>query len=109
LLFQVALDQSIAAPSMLALFFSATTLMAGGSTTDVKHKIEESWWPTLLTSWKGELFLSVSLQRPSCSDARLELAVWIPVQAINMAFVPPQQRLLFVNVVNLGWNTYLSL
>ncbi len=72
---------------MVALFFSSTTLMAGGSTQDVKRKLDESWWSTLKTSW----------------------GVWIPVQALNMALVPPQQRLLFVNVVNLAWNTFLSL
>lgn len=36
-------------------------------------------------------------------------AVWIPVQSINMAFVPPPQRLLFVNVVSIFWNTFLAL
>lgn len=77
---KVALDQGLAAPNMLALFFSATTLMAGGSTTDVKKKLEDSYWSTLKTSW----------------------ALWIPVQGINMALVPVQQRLLFVNVVSIA-------
>lgn len=77
---KVALDQGLAAPNMLALFFSATTLMGGGSTTDVKKKLENSYWDTLKTSW----------------------ALWIPVQGINMALVPVQQRLLFVNVVSIA-------
>lgn len=77
---KVALDQGLAAPNMLALFFSATTLMAGGSTGDVKKKLEDSYWSTLKTSW----------------------ALWIPVQGINMALVPVQQRLLFVNVVSIA-------
>ncbi|EPQ25916.1 uncharacterized protein PFL1_06590 [Pseudozyma flocculosa PF-1] len=83
---KVALDQLVAAPNMTALFFTATTLMAGGSTGDVKAKLNESWWSTLKTGW----------------------AVWVPVQAVNMAFVPPNQRLLFVNVVSIFWNTFLS-
>lgn len=77
---KVAADQALAAPNMLALFFTATTLMGGGSTGDVKKKLEDSYWDTLKTSWM----------------------VWIPVQGINMAFVPVQQRLLFVNVVSLA-------
>ncbi|KDN41878.1 protein SYM1 [Tilletiaria anomala UBC 951] len=84
---KVALDQSVAAPVFTAVFFSATTIMAGGSQGDVKQKLNESWWTTLKTGWM----------------------LWTPVQVINMAFVPVQQRLLFVNVVNLGWNTFLSL
>ena len=36
---KVALDQGIAAPNMLALFFSATTLMQGKSIDDVKEKL----------------------------------------------------------------------
>ncbi|UZJ52689.1 hypothetical protein CBS101457_002009 [Exobasidium rhododendri] len=83
---KVGLDQGFAAPNMLALFFTATTLMQGKSTADVKEKLSDSYWSTLKTSW----------------------AVWIPVQTINMAFVPPSQRLLFVNVISIFWNTFLA-
>ncbi|PWN50916.1 protein SYM1 [Violaceomyces palustris] len=84
---KVALDQGLAAPNMVALFFAATTLMEGKGTKEVKEKLEANWWSTLKTSWM----------------------VWIPVQTINMALVPPTQRLLFVNVVSVFWNTFLSL
>ncbi|KAL9940185.1 hypothetical protein V8E36_000890 [Tilletia maclaganii] len=83
---KVAADQFIAAPNIVLLFFSTTTLMAGGSVEDVKAKVRESWWPTLTMSW----------------------LVWIPVQTINMGFVPLGQRFLFVNIVALFWNTFLS-
>lgn len=84
---KVALDQTLAAPSMLALFFTSTTLMEGKGFADVNAKLQKSYWSTLLASW----------------------AVWVPVQTINMAFVPPSQRLLFVNVVSIFWNTFLAL
>lgn len=77
---KVALDQALAAPNMLAVFFTATTLMGGGSFGDVKKKIDDNYWSTLKASWM----------------------LWIPVQGINMGFVPAQQRLLFVNVVSLA-------
>lgn len=37
---KVALDQSIAAPSLLAIFFSSMTLMEGKGIEDVKHKLK---------------------------------------------------------------------
>ncbi|GAK64776.1 integral membrane protein, Mpv17/PMP22 family [Moesziomyces antarcticus] len=84
---KVALDQGIASPAFIALFFGTTTLMNGGSPQDAKKKIQDNWWPTLKTAW----------------------GLWIPVQTINMAVVPPMQRLLFVNVVSIAWNTFLSI
>ena len=35
--------------------------------------------------------------------------IWPPMQLINFTFIPLKFQFLFVNVVNLGWNTYLSL
>lgn len=84
---KVALDQGVAAPTFVAMFFTVTTLMAGGSPQDAKQKLHDNWWSTLKTGW----------------------AVWIPVQAINMALVPVNARLLFVNVVSIFWNTFLSI
>lgn len=84
---KVALDQGIASPAFIALFFGLITLMNGKTTEEAKHKVQENWWPTLKTAW----------------------GLWIPVQALNMAVVPPNQRLLFVNVVSIFWNTFLSI
>ena len=44
------------------------------------------YWEVLKTNWK----------------------VWPVVQCLNFSIVPLQYRLLFVNVVALGWNAYLS-
>ncbi|GAA99434.1 uncharacterized protein L969DRAFT_48412 [Mixia osmundae IAM 14324] len=84
---RVALDQTVFSSANLAIFFSSTTLMAGGSLADAKSKLASSWWPTLQRNWM----------------------VWVPVQAANFSLVPPHLRLLTVNVVSLLWNTYLSL
>ncbi|PWZ00153.1 protein SYM1 [Testicularia cyperi] len=84
---KVALDQTIASPALTAVFFSVTSLMNGASVEEAKQKVKDNWWPTLKTAW----------------------CVWIPVQTVNMAVVPPSQRLLFVNVVSIFWNTFLSI
>lgn len=34
--------------------------------------------------------------------------LWIPAQFINFKFVPPNLRVLAVNVVALVWNVYMS-
>jgi protein Mpv17 len=35
-------------------------------------------------------------------------AVWVPAHTVNFAFVPPQQRLLYINGVQVFYNTFLS-
>jgi len=35
--------------------------------------------------------------------------VWVPGQAINFAVVPVELQVLYVNAVNVGWNTLLSM
>jgi len=49
-------------------------------------RISNGYVPTLLRAW----------------------AVYIPTQFINFSLVPPHLRFVFVNVVSLFWNTYLS-
>jgi len=35
-------------------------------------------------------------------------AVWVPAHTINFAFVPPAQRLLYINTIQIGYNIFLS-
>jgi protein Mpv17 len=35
-------------------------------------------------------------------------AVWVPAHTINFAFVPPSQRLLYINTIQIGYNIFLS-
>lgn len=36
------------------------------------------------------------------------LAVWVPAHTVNFAFIPPSQRLLYINTIQIGYNIFLS-
>lgn len=80
---RVFIDQSVFAPTMIAMFLSSMATMEGAS---AKERLEKTWWPALRTNWM----------------------VWPFVQTINFAFLPLQYRVLFANVISIGWNSYLS-
>lgn len=80
---RVAADQLIFTPVNMLFFFSGLTLLEGGS---VKEKLKSSYASTLLTNWM----------------------VWPAVQLVNFKLVPLNHRLLVVNLISLGWNSYLS-
>jgi hypothetical protein len=50
---KVGLDQGVAAPNMVALFFAATTLMQGKTTNDVKEKLSEASRPRRAPTFLG--------------------------------------------------------
>lgn len=68
---------------MIGVFLGSMAKLEG---TDAQKRIEKTWWPALKANWM----------------------VWPAVQTINFAVVPLQFRLLFANVVAIGWNCYLS-
>ncbi len=35
-------------------------------------------------------------------------AVWVPAHSVNFAFIPPSQRLLYINTIQIGYNIFLS-
>jgi len=35
--------------------------------------------------------------------------VWVPAQLVNFEVVPQDFQVLFVSLINVAWNTYLSL
>ncbi|TGJ73572.1 Protein required for ethanol metabolism [Orbilia oligospora] len=83
LLARVAADQIIFTPVNLLCFFTGMTVLEGGNP---KEKLERSYLTTLRNNWM----------------------LWPTVQLVNFKFVPLEHRLLVVNVISLGWNSYLS-
>lgn len=93
---RVALDQAVFTPVNLTLFFSSMATMEGVMGDDgkegldtrerVRKKLRDNWLQGLRANW----------------------TVWPGVQLVNFRFVPLEHRLLVVNLVSLGWNSYLS-
>jgi protein Mpv17 len=83
---RVGADQGLGGPWFPALFFTSMTLMEGGTLLDVRKKLELAWFDT----WK------------------VGVVVFTPASAINQSIIPPPSRVLFMNGVALGWNTYLA-
>lgn len=128
---KVALDQSIAAPGLLAVFFTTTTLMEGKSFDDAKAKLEKvrgcMWLHTsnsfLTNAFPTKELLEHSLDLMGCMGARsndqhgLRAARTAP--ALRVSLVLPwsiSSHLLIAlflhprsNVVSVFWNTFLAL
>ncbi|BCS17433.1 Mpv17/PMP22 family protein [Aspergillus puulaauensis] len=83
LLARVACDQLVFAPVATGVFLSSMALLEGA---DPRQKLDESYSTALGTNY----------------------LVWPMAQFVNFKFVPVQHQLLFVNVVSLGWNCFLS-
>ncbi|KAF7558772.1 hypothetical protein G7046_g5391 [Stylonectria norvegica] len=83
MLARVACDQLAFAPIMIGVFLSSMATMEGNS---AKEKLDKTWWTALKANWM----------------------VWPFVQMVNFTFLPLQHRVLFANIISIGWNSYLS-
>ncbi|KAJ4297004.1 Protein required for ethanol metabolism [Collariella sp. IMI 366227] len=83
ILARVACDQGLFAPTFIGVFLSSMAVLEG---TSPKEKLERNYTNALTANWM----------------------IWPFVQMVNFKLVPLQHRLLFVNVISIGWNCYLS-
>mmetsp|Transcript_9084 Transcript_9084/g.12886 ORF Transcript_9084/g.12886 Transcript_9084/m.12886 type:complete len:187 (-) Transcript_9084:215-775(-) len=83
---KVAIDQTIWNPIFGLMFFGYLNLMEGKSFEDYTNKIKADLKTAVMGSW----------------------AVWVPAHTINFAFIPPSQRLLYINTIQIGYNVFLS-
>jgi len=83
---KVLIDQTIWNPIFGLMFFGYLNACEGKSFSDYKQKIEADLATAVMGSW----------------------AVWVPAHTINFAFIPPQQRLLYINSIQIGYNIFLS-
>ncbi len=83
---KVLIDQTIWNPIFGLMFFGYLNVMEGKSFEDYKKKINADLSTAVMGSW----------------------TVWVPAHTINFAFVPPHQRLLYINTIQIGYNVFLS-
>mmetsp|Transcript_53795 Transcript_53795/g.79959 ORF Transcript_53795/g.79959 Transcript_53795/m.79959 type:complete len:184 (+) Transcript_53795:134-685(+) len=83
---KVLIDQTLWNPIFGCMFFGYLNLCEGKSFTDYTKKLQSDLATAVMGSW----------------------AVWVPAHTINFRFVPPAQRLLYINSIQIGYNVFLS-
>jgi len=83
---KVLIDQLIGSPIFTLLIFIFLGVLEGKSFGTIKNQINNIYGETMIVNW----------------------LVFFPAVSINFAFVPPQLRTLFLNVVFFFWSIYLS-
>jgi protein Mpv17 len=83
---KVLIDQTIWNPIFGCMFFGYLNFAEGKSWDDYVAKLKVDLKTAVMGSW----------------------AVWVPAHTINFAFVPPSQRLLYINTIQIGYNIFLS-
>ena len=84
---KVFIDQFVQAPIFVAVTIVALGILKGEGFAGLEQDLHEKYMPTLWINWK----------------------LWIPASAINLAFVPPRFRVLYVNMVFFWWGIILSI
>lgn len=83
---KVAIDQVVWNPIFGCMFFGYLNFAEGKSFSDYTKKLQADLKTAVMGSW----------------------AVWVPAHTINFAFIPPSQRLLYINTIQIGYNVFLS-
>eukprot|EP01111_Echinosteliopsis_oligospora_P002279 TRINITY_DN1333_c0_g1_i1.p1 TRINITY_DN1333_c0_g1~~TRINITY_DN1333_c0_g1_i1.p1 ORF type:complete len:185 (-),score=39.67 TRINITY_DN1333_c0_g1_i1:51-605(-) len=83
---KIAADQLLFTPLSLGAFLTLLPVLEGKNTEQVKDRIKSDYKPILLTNW----------------------SVWPFVQFVNFKYIPVDQRVLFVTILGIFWNAYLS-
>lgn len=86
-LLKVFIDQFIQAPLLLLVMICALSLMKLEGLEVMKEDVVQNFWPGLVANWK----------------------LWITASLVNLAFVKPELRVLYTNVVFFVWIIILSI
>ncbi|KAH9965255.1 hypothetical protein BC827DRAFT_841994 [Russula dissimulans] len=99
------LDQTLMAPFAVFLFFTSMPLLEGKGVSDIVENMNTAC--PLFRSPPSHVFLTpLQMYAPTLMRG---WAVYTPTQIVNFTLVPPQFRFVFVSVVSVAWNTYLSI
>lgn len=84
---KVVIDQFLQAPALLASMIMGMALMEGRGIDGVKVDMENQYMEALIKNWE----------------------LWIPATVVNIAFVKPDLRVLYDNLVFFFWTIFLSM
>ena len=86
-LIKLIIDQTTYAPLFLLAVIVYLGILQGDNWDTIWLQLQNEYVSTMIANWK----------------------VWIPATLINMAYVPPQFRVLYCNVIFFGWSIFLSI
>lgn len=84
---KVVIDQFVQAPIFTVLIFAFLGFLEGKNTEAIQQQLEDDYADTMVANWK----------------------LWVPATVVNIAFVPPILRVLYLNCVFFFWSIFLSL
>ncbi|KAL7566652.1 hypothetical protein ACA910_017718 [Epithemia clementina (nom. ined.)] len=84
---KVVIDQFVQAPIFTVLIFVFLGILEGKQLESIQKQLETDYKETIVANWK----------------------LWVPATVVNIGFVPPILRVLYLNCVFFFWSIYLSL